>query len=302
MEKSGWLMYQDGNTTVLSREQFLKLVNEAKVDKDKKKDVKHDSGCLMAFFDIDNWDERIEPILTEDLYLPEENPEKYGAESEPHVTVLYGFKDDELQVQDIIDKVQSYNGPVSIKITGISLFENEKFDVVKYEIESEQLKELNTYFVDNFPNSNEYPEYKAHMTIAYVKPGMGKKYVKVFDEPEELFTNNFVYSMACGQKLKIKCSSFGIDQALIESTEDKHIEINIKATTSNMDHAQELCNMINYMNALAQIGSSNSFKVWADGDGRFRTKFEITSNSNDVDVTSKDLDIDKDEKIEFSFD
>ena len=324
---------------IISRDD-VRLLREAKVEADKKKDVKYSAGCLMAQFDFENWQENVNHIKEEDLYLPEGNENKYGVESEPHVTVCYGFVDDELKVQDIIDKINNYLGPIEIKIKGITIFENEKFDVVKYDIESTQLHELNQYFMNNFPVNTEFPEYKPHMTLAYVKPGEGKKYIEIFEEPIIMYTVDFIYSMSCNQKLKLKCKSIDVangykydtapptlelnktqlldiisnpqsclmklgalkpDNIKESSADVEPIEINIKVTNIDSVHAQELCNMINYMDALASIGSSREFKAFVDGDGSFRAKFEITCNNNIIDTESKELDIEKDEKVGFDF-
>mgnify|MGYP003352094323 CR=1 FL=1 len=32
-----------------------------------------------------------------------------------------------------------------------------------------------------FPYTNDYPDYKPHITIAYVKKGLGKKYLDIFN-------------------------------------------------------------------------------------------------------------------------
>jgi 2'-5' RNA ligase len=58
----------------------------------------------------------------------------------------------------------------------VSAENNKNFDVVKFNVvPSFTLQNLNSK-LSEFPNSNEYPEYKPHITIAYVKKGSGKKY------------------------------------------------------------------------------------------------------------------------------
>ena len=49
-------------------------------------------------------------------------------------------------------------------------------------------------FEDNFENTQTFPEYHPHMTLAYVKPGTGKKYVSNLDEPFEVTFTKGVYS------------------------------------------------------------------------------------------------------------
>jgi len=163
----------------------------------------YDYGCLML--SVDN--STLPKIDIEENDLTGDGLEIYS-----HATVLYGFVDDKIVVQDVLDKVAETMGPIEIDVKGISIFENEKYDVVKYDVESAQLTALNKHFSDNFENENKFPNYHAHITIAYVKPGEGKKYIKTFEEPIKLYSTDFVYSMACGQKLKIKCKSEDVAQ------------------------------------------------------------------------------------------
>ena len=64
-------------------------------------------------------------------------------------------------------------------------------DVVKFDIISSDLDNLNKLMIDNFDYTNDYPEYHPHTTIAYVLPGKGKKYEKDIKnlnmESKELF-------------------------------------------------------------------------------------------------------------------
>jgi 2'-5' RNA ligase len=110
-------------------------------------------------------------IKEEDLY------EEFGIEEEAHVTVLYGF-DPSVKKKDIKlvmeDKCIFHK---DIEFTGISLFENNEYDVIKLDVESEKLREYNNFFSENFPYESNFPDYVPHVTIAYVKKGKGKYYV-----------------------------------------------------------------------------------------------------------------------------
>ena len=64
-----------------------------------------------------------------------------------------------------------------MEISGISLFENPEFDVVKLEVNKTPKLEEIYKNLSEFPNSNQFPDYKPHITIAYVKKGLGQKYV-----------------------------------------------------------------------------------------------------------------------------
>jgi 2'-5' RNA ligase len=49
--------------------------------------------------------------------------------------------------------------------------------VLKFDVESEDLNKLNKVFSD-YPNTNKFPDYHPHCTIAYLKSGKAAKYIK----------------------------------------------------------------------------------------------------------------------------
>lgn len=134
-------------------------------------------GYIMIKTPIENWKDItliIDPI---DIYDDSEN--KYGIELNPHVTIIYGINEEECPIGDIKNKLKNHH-PFKIKVNGIGIFHNDKFDVVKLNVE--KTKELQMVFNDlnTLPNSNEFPDYSPHITIGYVKPGLGKKYERNF--------------------------------------------------------------------------------------------------------------------------
>lgn len=164
----------------------------------------YDRGCAMVYFDFPM--EKIhEEIDEEDVYT-EEGDQSYGLEDEPHVTLLYGFDANVTpeQVKEICDKQEF--GP-ELRLVNASLFENEKYDVLKFDVDypsddkflhkcNESLKEL--------PYKSDYPDYHPHCTIAYIKPGMGKKYTqKLKDEEYKVTPDRVVYSEPSGKKTDI---------------------------------------------------------------------------------------------------
>lgn len=91
-----------------------------------------------------------------------------------HVTVLYGL---EAQTPDRVDELARGSGPVELTLGKTSIFTTEDADVVKVEIEvAPQLKKLRETLEANTKNTQTFPDYKPHITIAYVKKGEGKKY------------------------------------------------------------------------------------------------------------------------------
>lgn len=146
---------------------YLQFIKESKAN--------HKLGCVMISLKFDNWNEILNTIDKEDIYY--KSDEVFGLSDNPHITLLYGLHED-VSLEDV---KECFNGvsanDISLAVNGVSIFENKEFDVVKLSIEENPLIiELNKRLC-NLPNSNEFPEYKPHITIAYVKKGLGKKYV-----------------------------------------------------------------------------------------------------------------------------
>lgn len=175
--------------------QFLAGLSEAK-----SKNHKYEYGALMLQLKFDNWDNVLSSIDKEDLY--DEEP-GFGLEHEPHTTVLFGFhKNADIDKIKELVKVNCDDN-ITVKIKNISHFETEKYDVVKYDVESKTLNKLNSLMTKNFDYTNDYPEYHPHVTIAYVKKGKGKKYDKKI-ENEKVESNTFKYSSPDGSKTHFK--------------------------------------------------------------------------------------------------
>lgn len=114
-------------------------------------------------------------IADDDLYVEEDGG--CGRETEQHCTVLYGLTDQ--QPSEALRQIVKHTKPFLIELGGISIFENPKFDVVKLDVISEELHNLHYELRRSCPNENKYPDYKPHVTVAYVKPGVGKKYAQM---------------------------------------------------------------------------------------------------------------------------
>lgn len=103
---------------------------------------------------------------------------KDGLKIKPHITVKYGLKTNE--VADVSDLFRGEK-PITLTIGKTAVFPGAEkgpgYDVVIAEIDSPRLHELNkkiTEKADVEPSA--HPEYKPHITLAYVKKGMGEKY------------------------------------------------------------------------------------------------------------------------------
>lgn len=165
----------------------------------------YDYGCVMLYFNFDQLEEIHAKIDQEDLYV-EENDRTFGLEDEPHVTLLYGLHNDVT-----LDRIKNVIGNSTfdkLVLHNVSLFENE-YDVLKLDIRYPTrggafLHKCNKDLA-KLPHTNSYPDYHPHCTIAYLKKGMGAKYVEMFNELEyNIEPTHVVYSHADGEKTEIK--------------------------------------------------------------------------------------------------
>ncbi len=165
----------------------------------------HEFGCLMAelSFEQNNWMTDVLKLIDEnDLYIVGDG---YGLEFEPHITILYGLHSNEIKDNNIITNCKSIMSEFTglINLQNISIFENDDFDVVKFDIENNFLINANAYLKNNYPYTTKFSDYHAHCTIAYVKKGTGYKYIQTLPKPIVANSNVFLYSKPNGEKIRI---------------------------------------------------------------------------------------------------
>lgn len=139
-------------------------------------------GCLMLYFVNDKMKEIQSKIDKEDVY--EEEGHGLTPEGESHVTICYGFDPNE-KASDILNSFKDFKF-TDIKLGKITKFSNDKFDVLKYDIESPKLTEANKLCMKNFEITTDYPNYHAHSTIAYLKPTTADKYIEMFKNEKQM--------------------------------------------------------------------------------------------------------------------
>jgi 2'-5' RNA ligase len=123
-----------------------------------------------------------------------------GLEKEPHITVKYGLKTND--VKDVKDRLKNEKGG-SAKVKMSSHFETEEYDVVKMDVESEDLLRIHNR-LNELPHEDKYPDYHAHATIAYVKKGKGKKYDETFSIKDSFSFNEVFFGDLNSKDHKIK--------------------------------------------------------------------------------------------------
>ena len=124
--------------------------------------------CSQLYEHMAELHEQIDP---DDVYDDEPG---HGIEKEVHCTCLYGIHTCNAgEVFRVLNLT-----PVKYKLKKLSLFENEKFDVLKFDVDSKDIHALNKQVCDSLEYTNKYPIYHPHITVAYLKPGTGKQYTK----------------------------------------------------------------------------------------------------------------------------
>lgn len=121
---------------------------------------------------------------------------KDGINIEPHITLKYG-----LHTTNAADVEPILKGEKPIEVTlgktGVFKGADKKipgtdkplpYDVVTVEVDSPDLARLNKKISDNAKVTDTFNEYKPHVTIAYVKAGMGEKYANRTDFEGQKFT------------------------------------------------------------------------------------------------------------------
>lgn len=163
----------------------------------------YDYGCVMLYFTFRELSRIHDLILPTDIYT-EDNDKSFGLEDTPHTTLLYGFhKEVPVEAIEHVTEIYTY---YTCKAHNLSLFEAKDYDVLKYDIDGDNLKETNSD-LKHLPHTSTFPDYHPHLTISYLKKGAGQKYVDLLNK---LKFNKFwlapqyiIYSHANGGKSKI---------------------------------------------------------------------------------------------------
>lgn len=183
------------NMKILKLDEF---VNESK-------SYKYKFGCVMLELTVDKWNDKIHSIIDEDDIYDEEG---FGLEDKCHVTVFFGIVSEESETKEVIEKIKECDIDINKEylLENISIFKNDDYDVVKFDIKKcrndeddelencKGLKEMNKFIKQTFPNEQTHPDYKPHVTIGYVLPKKGKNYIQDLDDPIIAKPSKLVYS------------------------------------------------------------------------------------------------------------
>jgi len=130
----------------------------------------HSYACLMAGIPEDL---RAELLALHEKIDPDDVDPDDGLETDPHVTVLYGMIDEDL---DAVHDVLKSAGKVPCKIIGVDVFENDDKDVLVLRVESDKLTELHDELLAATDAHQTFSEYKPHITIGYLNKGAAGRY------------------------------------------------------------------------------------------------------------------------------
>lgn len=165
---------------------------------------KYEYGCAMVYYNLPEMEALHSAINPEDIYT-EDGDNTYGLEDEPHTTLLFGFHS-EVDADDVLHICNKFNYSEDFILNNVSCFHNEKYDVLKFDVESPVLHRVNaklkSHFADQYTSN--FPDYHPHCTIGYIKKGKGQHYVDLFKNASYFVTPvKLVYSMPSGGRKEI---------------------------------------------------------------------------------------------------
>lgn len=152
-------------------------------------------GCLMAMLP-EPVAKRVRAfaalIPDEDIYETADG--EHGREEHCHITIKYGLHTDDGQ---LVADVVSSQYVVGAKLGRMSVFENDKYVVLKIDVDSPEIHALNQYVSDMFEVTDGFPVYHPHVTVAYLRKGCDwRKYVCDLFHGTQVYFDMLLFSSA----------------------------------------------------------------------------------------------------------
>jgi len=119
----------------------------------------------------------------------------FGREKNIHLTILGNIEDTS---HEKFKKIIGEEETIICKMGKIKLFKNNsKYDVVHIEVVNDSINILNKNLSQSIKNTNKFPLYIPHITIAYVKKGYGDKFLDdTYFEGQEFKIDELVLSLS----------------------------------------------------------------------------------------------------------
>jgi 2'-5' RNA ligase len=140
-----------------------------------------------------------------DEYIYYDKKDEKGRQEEIHVTVKYGIHtDDPAAVLSVVENVK----PLKVRLGKTKIFWLDNCIVLKISVQSQDLVALNRRIRRNLQCTDTYPDYKPHITIAYVKlsdrnPYWFQEYLTDEFDGMEVVLDELVFSTPDKQKYKM---------------------------------------------------------------------------------------------------
>ena len=141
---------------------------------------------ILSIEDNASWNSFTSSIPKEDIYTSELELDKYGIESDKHISLVYGILPSKYNLKLISQCFRQNEKSIDITFKNISFFQNKDrpYDVMKFDIESEGLEYYYTQLLNYLEITNESDVrkfgYHPHATIAYLNKN--NIYTKYFFE------------------------------------------------------------------------------------------------------------------------
>ena len=149
--------------------ELVAILNSAYgIDAHMKSRIAHSYSCLMAVLPDDAVDKlrQFGLSIPDDCIYQDDSGDK-GRETEFHTTIKYGIhtKDPEEVKEAIVPLLK----PLGARLGKVTVFNGDEYVVLKVSVQSEDLTRMNQAVRQNLECTDTYPDYKPHVTIAYLK-------------------------------------------------------------------------------------------------------------------------------------
>ena len=140
---------------------------------------------------------------------------EHGRELHPHVTVLEQVNTDDVAA---VRRALANRPGGRLRFGSIGVFSNPQHDILQIEVDSPELRRLHDLLAARLPNQENWPKYQPHVTLAYLKPGAGRKYLELNQlAGEEVDVDRVVFRAPTGQRHYLQLGGAGGEAPLTKA-------------------------------------------------------------------------------------